>query len=130
MRLLNLLGACACGVLCGCAVTLQNAPINVPVASNVVRPALQPVAPRSRGDDATAIGVAFSGGGTRAAAFSFGVLKGLSQTHGPGDSSGATLLDDVDFVSGVSGGSITASYFGVAGDAALTDFRDKFLIRD
>lgn len=130
MRTLNIVGACACAVLCGCAVTLQNAPINVPVASNVVRPAPQPAAPRSRGDEATAIGVAFSGGGTRAAAFSFGVLKELSRIHTPGDPSGATLLDDVDFVSGVSGGSVTASYFGLVGDEALTDFRDKFLIRD
>lgn len=130
MRILNVLGACACGVLCGCAVTLQNAPINVPVSSNVVRPAPQPAAPKSRGDETTAIGVAFSGGGTRAAAFSFGVLKQLSQIHAPNGPSGATLLDDVDFVSGVSGGSITASYFGIAGDGALADFRDKFLVQD
>lgn len=116
--------------LCGCAVNIENAPINVPVNAATVQPAPSPVAPGSRGDSATAIGVAFSGGGTRAAAFSFGVLKELARTQTPADSAGSTLIDDVDFVSGVSGGSITASYFGYAGDAALTDFRDKFLVQD
>ncbi|HEX3945156.1 MAG TPA: patatin-like phospholipase family protein [Rhizomicrobium sp.] len=116
--------------LCGCAVNIENAPINVPVNVAAVQPGPLPVAPVSRGDPATAIGVAFSGGGTRAAAFSFGVLKQLARTQTAGGLADATLIDDIDFVSGVSGGLITASYFGYAGDAALTDFRDKFLVQD
>jgi NTE family protein len=116
--------------LCGCTVNIENAPINVPVNAAAVEPAPLPVAPGSRGDPTTAIGVAFSGGGTRAAAFSFGVLQELARTQTPADLAGAALIDDVDFVSGVSGGSITASYFGYAGDAALTDFREKFLVQD
>ena len=39
-------------------------------------------------------------------------------------------MERVVFVSGVSGGSVTAAYFGLKGRAALTDFRERFLIRN
>lgn len=108
--------------LAACA-SIDNAPINLPIHG--VPPA-SPPAPM-RGDKTVAIGLAFSGGGTRAAAFSFGVLKQLAATANP---PALNLLGQVDFVSGVSGGSITAAYYGYRGDAALVEFRDKFLIQD
>ena len=48
----------------------------------------------------------------------------------PPQAGGPTLLDHVEFISGVSGGSITADYFGYKGQAALGDFREKFLTKD
>ncbi|CAN0490107.1 unnamed protein product, partial [Phaeothamnion confervicola] len=42
----------------------------------------------------------------------------------------ASMLDRVNFVSGVSGGSITAAYFGLRKRAALDDFRERFLLRN
>jgi NTE family protein len=39
-------------------------------------------------------------------------------------------LDRVAFVSGVSGGSVTAAYFGLKGKAALADFRERFLTQN
>jgi len=119
--------------LCACA-TVYNVPLNQPSANPFIAPAGQAVAAvaaeqKRRGEnDGTFIGLAFSGGGTRAAAFSDGVLMRLAQTsapHGHGD-----LLDRVGVVSGVSGGSVTAAYFGLKGRAALDDFRDKFLVQD
>src|ERR1051325_7938540 len=103
--------------LLSCCTTIANAPINVPVHG------VPPAAPRlpSRGDRGVAIGLAFSGGGTRAAAFAFGVLKELEAQPAP---SGASLLGNVDFVSGVSGGSIAAAYLGYRGNVALSDFRE------
>jgi NTE family protein len=78
--------------------------------------------------DDTIIGLSFSGGGTRAAAFSFGVLKEMATvSHKEGDQS-RSLVEQVDFVSGVSGGSVTAAYFALKGPAALADFRERFLI--
>src|SRR6266852_4026780 len=75
----------------------------------------------------TAIALSFSGGGTRAAAFAFGVLRGLDQVPTTG---GRSYLDRVAFVSGVSGGSVTAAYFGLKGRAALADFRERFLTQN
>ncbi len=109
-------------LLAGCATF--NKPVNVPVAAGA-SPMGQFLPPDVSGD--TAVALAFSGGGTRAAAFSFGVLRGLDRlpTHG-----GKSYLDRVIFVSGVSGGSVTAAYYGLKGRAALADFRERFLIRD
>jgi NTE family protein len=109
-------------LLAGCATF--NQPANLPVAVGA-SPMGQLMPPDVGGD--TAVALAFSGGGTRAAAFSFGVLRGLD--HLP-TRDGKSYLDRVIFVSGVSGGSVTAAYYGLKGRAALTDFRERFLIRD
>ena len=81
------------------------------------------------GDDVV-VGLAFSGGGTRAAAFSYGVLQELDQTTVRTRNGTHSLLSSVGFVSGVSGGAITAGYYGLKKRAALADFREKFLIRN
>ncbi|MEM0900090.1 MAG: patatin-like phospholipase family protein [Pseudomonadota bacterium] len=74
------------------------------------------------------IGIAFSGGGTRAAAFSYGVLQHLQATEMAG--ADRTLFDNIRYMSGVSGGSVTAAYFGLKGKSAFTDYRSAFLDRD
>ena len=48
--------------------------------------------------------LAFSGGGTRAAAFAYGVLEELNATGVNIDGREASLLDEVDHITGVSGG--------------------------
>ncbi len=40
------------------------------------------------------------------------------------------LLDEVDGISSVSGGSFTAAYYGLFGDRIFIDFEEKFLKRD
>jgi predicted acylesterase/phospholipase RssA len=112
--------------LSGCAVF--NEPINelARVESNIIQ-----ALPEGAGsDDTTIVGLAFSGGGTRAAAFSYGLLKGLEATPLPGDARGRSMIDVVRFISGVSGGSVTAAYYGLRGKQGYGDFREKFLIRD
>ena len=76
------------------------------------------------------VGLAFSGGGTRAAAFAHGVLLEIDQTTVRTRTGTHSLLDSVGFVSGVSGGAVTAAYYGLKKRAALADFREKFLIRN
>jgi len=80
--------------------------------------------------DDNALMLAFSGGGTRAAALSYGVLKELRDT--PVASGGQTkpLLDQVHSISSVSGGSFTAAYYGVYGEKIFTDYEEVFLKRD
>jgi NTE family protein len=74
--------------------------------------------------------LAFSGGGTRAAAFSYGVLKELSATEVTSGGRKYRLSDEVDVITGVSGGSFTAAYFGLFGDRIFEDYEQIFLKRD
>jgi NTE family protein len=69
----------------------------------------------------------FSGGGTRAAAFSYGVLEELKKTEVTIDGGKRRLLDEIDGISSVSGGSFTAGYYGLFGDRIFEDFESKFL---
>ena len=75
--------------------------------------------------------LAFSGGGTRAAAFSYGVLEFLRRTEVTGPKGNKVrLLDAVDMITGVSGGSFTALAYGLYGDKLFDDYEQRFLKRD
>jgi NTE family protein len=115
-----------CALLIACA-QIHNDPINQPLL-----PGAAPSAELGRGVetyyDDTVIALSFSGGGTRAAAFSYGVLTALDQTPTPNRST--SLLDRVDFVTGVSGGSVLAAYYGLKKRKALADFKERFLLRN
>ena len=64
-----------------------------------------------------ALMLAFSGGGTRAAALSYGVLKELRDTPVASGQGTIRLLDEIHTISSVSGGSFTSAYYGLHGDA-------------
>jgi NTE family protein len=69
----------------------------------------------------------FSGGGTRAAAFSYGVLQELANTKIRLGDQDRSLLDEIDLISSVSGGSFTAAYYGLHRDEIFADFEEVFL---
>lgn len=116
-----LLLSLSCLLLAACAGAPMNPPRNKPAVA-------QPVIRVSDGTHAdTVVALSFSGGGLRAAAFSYGVLEGLREQ---GARPGRQLLDEVSFITSVSGGSLTAAYFGLHGTEGLRDFRDKVLLRD
>ncbi|MCX5908783.1 MAG: patatin-like phospholipase family protein, partial [Deltaproteobacteria bacterium] len=69
----------------------------------------------------------FSGGGTRAASLAYGVLEELDNTPVILGGERKFLLDEVDVISGVSGGSFTAVYYGLFGRRIFQDFEDRFL---
>jgi NTE family protein len=75
--------------------------------------------------------LAFSGGGTRAAAFSYGVLEALRpiEVIGPKGNS-IRMLDEVDVITGVSGGSFTALAYGLYGEKLFDVYEASFLKRD
>ena len=79
-----------------------------------------------RSSDVTLV-LAFSGGGTRAAALAYGVLQGLRDSSITLKGETHRLLDEIDLISSVSGGSFAAAYFGLYKDQIFTDFEDKFL---
>jgi NTE family protein len=79
----------------------------------------------------TLVVLAFSGGGTRAAAFSYGVLEFLRRTEVLGPKGNKVrLLDTVSMISGVSGGSFTALAYGLYGDDLFADYEKRFLKRN
>jgi NTE family protein len=78
--------------------------------------------------DETFVILAFSGGGTRAAALSYGILQELARTKIHGGT--GTLLDEVDAISSVSGGSFTAAAYALDGRMPLDRFERDFLRHD
>ncbi len=115
--------------LAGCAAfEVHNEPVNRPLSGNAA--ALVVGRDNTTGSDDVMIGLAFSGGGTRAAAFSFGALSEIERTPLPGRAGAGSLIDRVNFVSGVSGGSVLTAYYGLKKRAAVADFRERFLLRN
>ena len=88
----------ALGLSLGSCAATFNEPINLPVASNAA--IVPPGTPPNVGGN-TVVALAFSGGGTRAAAFAYGAMRGPDRLPaGARD----TYFDRVIFISGVSGG--------------------------
>lgn len=81
--------------------------------------------PVDRGDHA--VFLTFSGGGTRAAALSYGVLQELRDTQVLSRGREVRLLDEVDAISSVSGGSFTAAYYALFGERTFADYEEVFL---
>jgi NTE family protein len=74
--------------------------------------------------------LAFSGGGTRAAAFSYGVLEALRPIELTGPRGSIRMLDQVKVVTGVSGGAFTALAYGLHGEKLFDSYETGFLKRD
>ena len=108
----------------GCA----HYPINAPLAAVDARTGyrFENTAFSTNSDDLLLM-LAFSGGGTRAAALDFGVLEELARTSVGPPSAQHRLIDEVDLISSVSGGSFTAAYYALWGDRIFSDFEPQFL---
>jgi NTE family protein len=129
MRWYRVFGLVIFSAAAGCA-SVHNTPQNVPLTGEG-RSAADPNAGGGPIlDNDILLALSFSGGGTRAAAFSFGALQAFDETPVPQRLGGGPLIDRVDFVSGVSGGSIPAAYFGLKKRAMLSDFRENFLLQN
>jgi NTE family protein len=115
-------------VLGGCATRPVNAPIAT--ADAAVGYTFQNRQKLFKSQDNLVI-LAFSGGGTRAAAFSYGVLEYLRRTEVVAkDGTTVRLLDAVNIITGVSGGSFTALAYGLYGDKLFDDYEQRFLKRN
>jgi NTE family protein len=115
-------------LLAGCA----SRPVNPPIAE-INRDSGYRFATRQIHDmdKENLVVLAFSGGGTRAAAFSYGVLEELKRTQLVTRAGNKVrLLDEVDIITGVSGGSFTALGYGLYGDKLFDDYERRFLKRD
>jgi NTE family protein len=108
----------------GCAHYPRNAPLNSSGAYTGYR--FQNTASPTNSSELLLM-LAFSGGGTRAAALSYGVLEELACTQVGTEGQHHRLLDEVDIISSVSGGSFTAACYALWGDRIFTDFQSQFL---
>jgi NTE family protein len=116
-------------VLAGCA----SRPINEPITRVDPRAGYRPfllIPKRVDNDPHTLFVLAFSGGGTRAAAFSYGVLEELRRTEVVIDGQRRRLIDEVDLITGVSGGSFTALAYSLYGERLFSEYEQRFLKRD
>jgi NTE family protein len=86
--------------------------------------------PGSKNSNELFVVLTFSGGGTRAAAFSYGALETLRDTEITWKGERRSLLDEVDVISSVSGGSVTAAYYGLYRERIFEDFSDNVLYAD
>ena len=119
----------AAAVLAGCA----SRPINEPIAQVDPKAGYRPyllIPKRQNNDPHTLFVLSFSGGGTRAAAFSYGVLEELRRTEIVVDGQRRRLIDEVDVITGVSGGSFTALAYALYGDRLFSEYEERFLKRD
>jgi len=74
--------------------------------------------------------VAMSGGGKRSASFGYGALKGMREFMIPTAAGPRPLLDQLGAISGVSGGSFPASYYGLYREKTFGRFETDFLYQD
>jgi NTE family protein len=111
--------------LAGCVpARLENAPL-VANAANEERRSVEPAAP-----DRPAVLMTFSGGGSRAAALAASVLREMRLTTYKAADGAHALTDDVTLISSVSGGSVTAAWFGLWRAEKLDELRERFLAQD
>ena len=108
----------------GCAHFQRNAPLVSSDPSTCYR-FRQTASPTNSSD--LLLMLAFSGGGTRAASLSYGVLEELARTPVGATGKQHRLLDNVDIISSVSGGSFTAAYYALWGDRIFSDYESQFL---
>jgi NTE family protein len=118
----------ACAGLCACA----HFPLNEPLARTDATYGYRISATSGDADDSRKLllVVTFSGGGMRAAAFAYGALQALADTRVRFDGRERALVDEIDVISSVSGGSFTSAYFALHGRRIFEDFETRFLRRD
>ncbi len=79
----------------------------------VPRSADAPPAPAAREESGPLVGVAVSGGGSRSAAFSEAVIEELAKVDVGRQGAPVSVLEKVQYMSGVSGGSLATAYFAL-----------------
>lgn len=113
--------------LCSCAAK-DVGPINLASSDS---PPPTPKFIADGGDDgSTVVALAFSGGGMRASAFSYGVLTALDDIVVDEIPYRRSMVDNIRMISGVSGGSVVAAYFGYKGRDAYRDLDRRFLYQN
>ncbi|MGC3996427.1 MAG: patatin-like phospholipase family protein [Anaeromyxobacter sp.] len=74
--------------------------------------------------------LAISGGGMRAASLGYGALEELRRTTIVADGQPRRLLDEVDVITAISGGTLPAAYYGLRGEKTFEEFGPRVTSRN
>ncbi|MEX5214746.1 MAG: patatin-like phospholipase family protein [Nitrospiraceae bacterium] len=86
--------------------------------------------PEVGNSDSLAVLAAFSGGGTRASTLAFGALRELARQPIIWEGKQKRLLDELDVIYALSGGTFTGAYYALFGERIFHDFEYRFLRKD
>jgi NTE family protein len=86
--------------------------------------------PDAENTDSLLFVAAFSGGGTRASTLAFGALRELAHQQIVWEGKKKRLLDELDLIHALSGGTFTGGYYALFRDQIFHDFEYRFLRKD
>ncbi len=86
--------------------------------------------PEEGNSDSLFIMASFSGGGTRASTLAFGALREMARQRITWEGQQKRLLDELDHINALSGGTFTGGYYALFGDRIFHDFEYRFLRKD
>ena len=86
--------------------------------------------PEAENSDSLLFIAAFSGGGTRASTLAFGALRELANQQIVWEGKKKRLLDELDLIHALSGGTFTGGYYALFRDQIFHDFEHRFLRKD
>src|SRR5689334_14744302 len=86
--------------------------------------------PEADNTDSLLFVAAFSGGGTRASTLAFGALRELAHQQIVWEGKKKRLLDELDLIHALSGGTFTGGYYALFRDQIFHDFEHRFLRKD
>src|SRR5262245_1129070 len=86
--------------------------------------------PEAENSDSLLFVAAFSGGGTRASTLAFGALRELANQQIVWEGKKKRLLDELDVIHALSGGTFTGGYYALFRDQIFHDFEHRFLRKD
>jgi NTE family protein len=86
--------------------------------------------PEAENSDSLLFIAAFSGGGTRASTLAFGALRELAHQQIVWEGKKKRLLDELDVIHALSGGTFTGGYYALFRDQIFHDFEHRFLRKD
>lgn len=86
--------------------------------------------PGAENSDSLLFVAAFSGGGTRASTLAFGALRELARHQILWEGKKKRLLDELDLIHALSGGTFTGGYYALFRDQIFHDFEHRFLRKD
>lgn len=127
--LLALIGIFSVTLGCEYVMPTMNAPLSKWDASYGYRSTNLPPS-KTGSSDSLFIVASFSGGGARASALSYGVLRELAETSIVWEGRRKRLIDELNIINALSGGSFTAAYYALYGDRIFDDFETRFLRKD